>query len=1278
MEPIDIALATPQPGPDDDAFESMGSVSSDQRDSDHASPEPRRPERDTPDSSTPEPRPPEPRNTVAIVVTRNPGSCFEDALASLASQDHDGLSILVIDDGSDLSINARVADVLPSAYVRRHDTPLGFAASANQVIDMVQGAAFLLFCHDDVAFAPDAVRLLVAEAVNSQLDLVGPKIVAWDDHERLLSVGLTADRIGDQIPLVDPFELDQGQHDVAREVLSLSDAALLVRARAFADLGGFDESLTPPAGATTGPDVGEDADLCWRARQRQLRIGVQPSARVAHLAAGHGIAGSVDASGPEAEAAVRLLVECNRVRSMLTTASTVRVPFVIPLLLVQTAWRTLGPSRRTATSLHFWSIWAEVLRSRSALRQQRKRVQALRLVNDRELLTPLLPIGARARAAVRAEVSADTARAWNAAERTVSERGVRSRAGAAGLVLLGLVLLVGSRRLVFGRVPTIGQFAPLPTPGTLWRLVRTSWRDVGVGTTAPAPPALFMLSVLSTVLLGATGMARTVLTVGMIPAGLFGVWRLSAELARTSADTTKGLRTGLRTGTTTGATAGTTTGTTTGRTGGVGPSTGDRRVRPPDVRIGQTAATVAYGLAPVVYDAFGTGRLDGCLAFGLLPWLLLRVLRLRSTLRRETDLVVVNRRRTAFVTALRLAVPLAAVAALAPGIALVFAWSVVVLAAATALLGDRSVARQMVMRTGVALGGAFVLLAPWSFDNLRVGRHWTLLSGGDQSLTLRGSSLDLLVLHVGRVGHSPLRWMIVVPALLPLLVADGPRLRAAVRAWALIVSGVLGLWLAGRGWIGFLAPHPTVMLAPVSIGLALASGMGIAGFVTDTRSRRFGWRQVLSAGGVLGLAVSGVPVLAATGGGRWNMPARDLSRALSWMPDQVASGSFRTLWVGSPEVLPAAGLRIGPDIALTSTLDGLPDASDEWGARATPGVNRVRALVDSIRARRVTRAGAALSTWGYRYIVLMDRAAPKMPRRALPADVQQGFDDQLDLRQIETEPGLRLFENTQWSSVRIAVPLLADSSISSGRLTSADVLRSQMLLRGPKNNRSFADTISRNAAVVVRSEFDRRWSVRINNAPASRVAVDEGSVMGFVPSISTRTTGGETQSVRLRYDTPLLYRLLSSAQILLWLVSILLIVVWRPRRRSSREARLIEQERIEQERGFDDHDEDGRIGDPFRTSFVAGSTEDEVSVVDAERGFAVFDTVAAGRSRRIGPSAPSAADGGTSGGVVSVPLDGAGQQTTSTRELPEDGSLADELWALWSQRQARGDRGEPE
>ena len=102
---------------------------------------------------------------VAVVVTRNPGPWLEDTLGGLAAQDYDDLTVLVVDCGSQEDPTPRVAAVLPRAFVRRLDESAGFAAAANEALHAVEGATFLLLCHDDVVLDPDAVRLLVEEAL---------------------------------------------------------------------------------------------------------------------------------------------------------------------------------------------------------------------------------------------------------------------------------------------------------------------------------------------------------------------------------------------------------------------------------------------------------------------------------------------------------------------------------------------------------------------------------------------------------------------------------------------------------------------------------------------------------------------------------------------------------------------------------------------------------------------------------------------------------------------------------------------------------------------------------------------------------------------------------------------------------------------------------------------------------------------------------------------------------------------------------------------------------
>ncbi|MGH9184763.1 MAG: glycosyltransferase, partial [Acidimicrobiales bacterium] len=199
-------------------------------------------EPDAPPDEMEEPETPAPA-VVAVVVSHNPGPWFEETLAGLAGQDYPALSVLVIDAGSDADPAPRVAAVMPAAYVRRLDHNPGYGPATNEVLEVVEGATFYLLLHDDVALAPDVVRLMVEEAYRSNAGIVGPKLVRWDDPQRLLQVGLSVDKLGVPSSPVEPGELDQEQHDAVRDVFVVPGACTLVRADLFAVLGGFDPGI---------------------------------------------------------------------------------------------------------------------------------------------------------------------------------------------------------------------------------------------------------------------------------------------------------------------------------------------------------------------------------------------------------------------------------------------------------------------------------------------------------------------------------------------------------------------------------------------------------------------------------------------------------------------------------------------------------------------------------------------------------------------------------------------------------------------------------------------------------------------------------------------------------------------------------------------------------------------------------------------------------------------------------------------------------------------------
>ena len=186
--------------------------------------DPDSPESDAAEPVAPDEVPPEVAPAVvAVLVTSDPGPWLEDALARLAAQDYPALSVLVLDNGSSDDPTPRIAAALPRAFVRRLATNVGFAAAANDALALVEGATFLLFCHDDVVLEPDAVRVMVEEAYRSNAGIVGPKLVDYDHPEVLLEVGMAVDHYGVPFSGIEPGEIDQEQHDArARRLLRLA------------------------------------------------------------------------------------------------------------------------------------------------------------------------------------------------------------------------------------------------------------------------------------------------------------------------------------------------------------------------------------------------------------------------------------------------------------------------------------------------------------------------------------------------------------------------------------------------------------------------------------------------------------------------------------------------------------------------------------------------------------------------------------------------------------------------------------------------------------------------------------------------------------------------------------------------------------------------------------------------------------------------------------------------------------------------------------------------
>lgn len=984
---------------------------------------------DAPDDAPAMPPPAAPA-VVAVVVAHDPGSWFEETLASLAAQDYPNLAILVVDADSEEPVKPRVGHAAPGAFVRRLSENPGFGAAANEVLEVVEGAAFYLLCHDDIAAEPDVVRLLVEEAFRSNAAIVGPKLVAWNDVRHLLQVGEGIDHAGYAVPLVERGELDQEQHDAVRDVFTIPGACTLVRADLFEAIGGFDEGIDY---------LLDDTSLCWRTHVAGARVIVTPTARVRHLEA-------LSLRRPIDDR--RRLQSRHRLRVVISCSSALGLVRVIPKLVVLHVAEVLYALvvGRTGQARDITAGWIWNLRRIGELRDARRQVRAFRRVPDREVRRFMARGSARLRQFVRGQIGGgeDRLSGWARSGRDVAGalRSGTFRAAAVTWGTVALVLLAGSRHLITRGVPAVGELVPFSSsPVELLRAWSSGWRTAGLGSEAPAPTAYGILGGLGLLSAGTMGLLRTVLTLGLLPLGALTMYRLAAPVGS---------------------------------------------------RWAQIVALLVYVCNPLPYNALATGRWGALALYAGVPvvvGLLARASRLApfgteaGTIGPRVRPSTIGRQVLAlgFVTAL--------LAALLP-VAVVL----VVLIAAALALGSLVTYRVggSVRMLGVAVAAglmAVVLHLPWSLDILLPGTPLSAIVGAQR----HGAPSDLgalLRFEVGPLGGAPLGWVILVAAVLPLLIGRGERHAWAVRGWTLAIVFWGLAWASQRGSSPIALPSEEILLAPSAVGVALAAAMGVAAFEVDLPGYRFGWRQVASAVAAAAVAVATIPVLGAAFDGRWSMPAGDDARALGFIDLENDEMPFRVLWLGDPEALPLGSWQLDEGVAYATTDGGTPRAEDLWVGSDDGRTELLADVLDLARSGQTARLGRLLAPMGIRYVVVPEQLAPApfaTDPLPIPADLAATLDAQLDLEPLDVPAGLTVFRNQAFYPTRATVATDAAPSTDAGISAAAarDLSAATEVLPDADGFARWSGPLDDDVTVLLSAAYSDRWRLSVDGRTAT-------------------------------------------------------------------------------------------------------------------------------------------------------------------------------------------------
>ena len=141
------------------------------------------------------------------VVAHKENDWFEESVASFANLNYLDKQLTVLATGQMEWVEPIVSQYFPDAEILEVDPEAGLGANFNAVLGNHDAPAFYLFCHHDVALAPDALRLMVEESYRSNAAVVGPKVLNWERPNELLDIGKGMNRFAVPVQRVEAGRL---------------------------------------------------------------------------------------------------------------------------------------------------------------------------------------------------------------------------------------------------------------------------------------------------------------------------------------------------------------------------------------------------------------------------------------------------------------------------------------------------------------------------------------------------------------------------------------------------------------------------------------------------------------------------------------------------------------------------------------------------------------------------------------------------------------------------------------------------------------------------------------------------------------------------------------------------------------------------------------------------------------------------------------------------------------------------------------------------------------
>jgi len=217
------------------------------------------------------------RPKVAIVILNwNGRELTLRCLKTVTKLTYDPVQVLVVDNGSeDGSIDA-IQAAFPQVSVLALKENLGYALGNNAGLKwaLPRNPDWILFLNNDTEVAPDLLTQLIEGTRTFPNGVIfGPKIYYADFKQAIWYAGGDVNLLFGRLRHRGIREQDSGQYDEPCRTDFVSGCCMLIRADAAQTLGGFDPAYAMYV---------EDADLCYRARERYGNCYYLPDGKVWH------------------------------------------------------------------------------------------------------------------------------------------------------------------------------------------------------------------------------------------------------------------------------------------------------------------------------------------------------------------------------------------------------------------------------------------------------------------------------------------------------------------------------------------------------------------------------------------------------------------------------------------------------------------------------------------------------------------------------------------------------------------------------------------------------------------------------------------------------------------------------------------------------------------------------------------------------------------------------------------------------------------------------------